>query len=479
MQPINTVPNQSGTILHKCQRFTPKKLTTEMLDLAEYSPGKKIAGKRFLEHSFGQGDILVPAVENYIQDALCQGMSKEEISTALSNDIYGFELDEGLFQYTLERLQGLLDKYQIPNVVWNLQKTDALKWTSPVSFDYIIGNPPYITYSEIDHENQQFLRENYASCKTGKFDYYYAFLELSVKCLNPGGIMVQLIPNNLYKNVYAKELRQMLLPFIQTIYLYPNQQLFQDTLTSVSILSLKAGMSTDHLVCENKTDGKKYQILKSELGEKWIFDSRPSSDSKVRFGDYFHASNAVATLCNNAYLLTEDETGTIERELCLPAASPKSLFLQKKVFILFPYQVTSTGSLRIPKEKFERDYPLATAHLRKYVNELQARKADKNATWYEYGRGQALQHIHQKKLLMPSVITKSVSVYALDEHTIPYTGIFITSKSDSNLELAKRILQSKDFLSYVNRIGIYMHGKSLRITCQDINNYMFSNKELY
>ena len=87
-----------------------------------------------------------------------------------------------------------------------------------------------------EEENRKYIRENFTTCKKGKFDYCYAFLEKGVGLLAPGGKMVQLIPSNIYKNVFADKLRKKLLPGVSTVWEYPNSPLFENTLTSSSIL---------------------------------------------------------------------------------------------------------------------------------------------------------------------------------------------------------------------------------------------------
>ena len=76
-------------------------------------------------------------------------------------------------------------------------------------------------------------------------------------------------------------------------------------------------------------------------------------------------------------------------------------------------------------------------------------------------------------MLLSTVITKEVKVYALSSETIPYSGIYITSDED-NLNRAKEVLESEEFLKYVKDIGINASGESIRITSKDINNYRFS-----
>jgi len=76
--------------------------------------------------------------------------------------------------------------------------------------------------------------------------------------------------------------------------------------------------------------------------------------------------------------------------------------------------------------------------------------------------------------LISTIITKKVEVYKVDTETIPYSGIFITAQNNEyTIDDAMEILKSKAFLDYVQRIGISISGQSLRITCKDVNNFMF------
>ena len=56
---------------------------------------------------------------------------------------------------------------------------------------------------------------------------------------------------------------------------------------------------------------------------------------------------------------------------------------------------------------------------------------------------------------------------------IPYSGIYIIAIKDKTLEEADKILKSKEFFNYIEGKGINASGNSLRITSQDINEFMF------
>lgn len=256
-------------IIKKCQKFTPQNVVKDMLDLAGYTHG--LSGKKVLEYSFGTGNIIKQIVKRYIEDALAQNIPVDSISAGLAADIYGIELDQQLYNQCVCDLNHLVSDYGVPYVNWSFVSTDALQWTTDIRFDFIIGNPPYISYHDIDEENRKYIRENFTTCKKGKFDYCYAFLEKGVGLLAPGGKMVQLIPSNIYKNVFADKLRKKLLPGVSTVWEYPNSPLFENTLTSSSILMYERREDIATISYRASPKDKTIQIMKGLLGERWVF----------------------------------------------------------------------------------------------------------------------------------------------------------------------------------------------------------------
>ncbi len=464
----------------KCQRFTPHETVIEMLQMAKYGVNNNIIGKKFLDNSFGSGNVLAEAVKCYISACEMAGFSPAVIAEMLHRDIYGIELDEELYAQCLTRLNAIAENHNLPQVSWNLLCTDSLRWETDDRFDFIVGNPPYIAYREIDEQNRKYLRENFKSCGRGKFDYCYAFIEKALRMLSENGILVQLVPNNIYKNVFAEDLRSMLCTHITQIDIFPSQHLFEEVLTSTSIFVYEANAQSEEIICRDNTSKHEYRIKRSSLQGKWIFrETKNSSKTSYRFGDYFNASSAVATLLNEAFILSQEtiDTAGIEKDVIRPAVSPKAMHLKRAEYIIFPYFYDEGRLCRIPPESFEKEYPNAAQYLKTFLDKLQARKSDKSAHWFEYGRSQALQHLNQEKLLLSTVITNNVEVYRIDCEGIPYTGIYVIPTGNKSIDFAERILKSKEFMEYIKGIGISVNGKSIRITCSDINNYRFKMED--
>ncbi len=67
------------------------------------------------------------------------------------------------------------------------------------------------------------MKENFKTCKKGKFDYSYAFIEKSYNLLKSNGKLVYIIPSNIFKNVFARNLRELLKKDIISIIDFPSR----------------------------------------------------------------------------------------------------------------------------------------------------------------------------------------------------------------------------------------------------------------
>ena len=73
-------------------------------------------------------------------------MSRTRIKNGLAKDIYGIEIDEEQYKKCIDNLDKVLKRNDIDKVDWKVINADYLKWNTTIKFQYIVGNPPYITY---------------------------------------------------------------------------------------------------------------------------------------------------------------------------------------------------------------------------------------------------------------------------------------------------------------------------------------------
>lgn len=471
----------------KCQVFTPPDYVEKLLNIVGYR--SNLYGKRILENSCGDGNILVAIVKRYIEDCRHKGISDEKIRKGLSKDIIGYEIDPKQVALCVDNLNKVLNQHGIDTIKWQIYQKDYLRSDIECLYDYIIGNPPYITYSEMRLEDQNFLRSTYKSCEKGKFDYCYAFIDKSISELSADGKMAYLIPSSIFKTVFGQNLRDIMKPYIQEIIEYTRSDIFDDALVKPAIVLLEKDKIGDRVLYSDSNGKKKRAVSIDRLAEKWMFSDVQGGSR--RFGDYFKVSHVVATLLNRAYVLedgTYKETGKyylvdgyhIEKDVVRRTATPRTKQFNLNELIVFPYYYNEGNLCKYSVEEFEKNYPGAVSYLKQFRNELAARKSDKSAKWFEYGRSQALGKLDVDKLLISTIISKEVVAYMLPSDCIPYAGMFVVpvDREDKlTLQDAYNILKSDDFFGYAQNIGIHINGNSVRVTSKDIENYMIKERD--
>lgn len=465
----------------KCQVFTPQDYVEKILDDVGYI--SNLYGKKVLENSCGDGNILAKVVERYIADGKANGLSRTKIKNGLKKDIVGVEIDKEQSQKCIERLNVILEKNDIPIIEWKIYTEDYLRYQINETFDYIVGNPPYITYSEMKETDQHYLREHFKTCGKGKFDYCYAFIEKSLEDLAVNGKMAYLIPVSIFKTVFGETLRKSMKAYVRKITEYTQEGVFDEALVKPAILVLEKNEASNQLrYIDDASDTGRIIDIES-LSAKWMFND--DTDGNHRFGDYYKVAHVVATLLNKAFVLSDfEETRDsyivdgcrIEKAVIRTTDTPKNRQYGKEEKIIFPYFYTDGKLNHYTEEQFEERFPGAVEYLYRFRDGLLARKSDNASLWFEYGRSQALAGISKEKLLISTVISSNVEVYELPADSIPYAGMYVVPSTDDknmNLQRAKEILESNDFYQYVQNIGIHINGISVRITSKDIENYRF------
>lgn len=464
----------------KCQIFTPLDYVVKLLNTIDYS--ENLYGKKVLENSCGDGNILEEIVKRYIRNSLYQGFSKQKIKEGLANDIWAFEIDEKHISNCIERLNILAYSFGLTGIRWNIQNRDYLHFDMDNYFDYIIGNPPYVSYRDIQNDIREFVKEKFEVCKFGKFDYCYAFIEKSIKDLKPEGKMAYLIPASIMKNVFGKDLRNFMLPHLEEVYDYSELNIFKNALTTSAILNIKKNTFSTKIKYTEVKENKSRMIKKQDLGSKWVFSKDNNAISEgEKFGNYFKVANSVATLANKIFVLHEYEDidnnfikvgeFLIEKNILRKASSPKGEAKGKKEYIIFPYRYEDGKVLNYSTEEFEFFFPECSKYLKDKKELLLKRDTDNKAKWFDYGRSQALEHINQEKLLVSSIVTGEVKLYKLNKDTVPYSGFYIIPKTSKSLDEAIDLLGDSKFIEYIKSIGISASGNSKRITVKDIENF--------
>ena len=112
------------------------------------------------------------------------------------------------------------------------------------SFDYIIGNPPYVSITHLPTSEREEFRRRFFSAE-GRFDLYLLFFEKALRLLNPNGRLVFITPEKfLYVNT-AQSLRRILGNYCVREIEFISEETFGDLVTYPTITTVDSVVHPD------------------------------------------------------------------------------------------------------------------------------------------------------------------------------------------------------------------------------------------
>lgn len=193
--------------------YTRREVVEFILDLAGYTADRPLYTYSLLEPSFGDGDFLEIVIERLLTSWRHGNPSGEAVSI-LGPCIRGVELHETSFRATRGKVIALLEQAGIDAdsasqlaARWLVQD-DFLLTDLPDSFDYVVGNPPYVRQELIPGVLLAEYRARYQTI-FDRADIYIPFIERSLSLLNRGGTLGFICADRWMKNRYGGPLRRM------------------------------------------------------------------------------------------------------------------------------------------------------------------------------------------------------------------------------------------------------------------------------
>lgn len=161
------------------QYYTPSELAEWMVQIAEGNPNDRV-----LEAGCGEGVFL---------EALLQAGYK---------NITGYDIDPANCQVVRDRFGS---KVQV-------HRKNFLTASRDPCWDLLIGNPPYVSWRNMEEANKKILRNDpfWKQYSSGEWDLFYAFIIAGTYALRPGGKMVFVVPSNWMTATYAQPVREHL-----------------------------------------------------------------------------------------------------------------------------------------------------------------------------------------------------------------------------------------------------------------------------
>jgi hypothetical protein len=134
------------------------------------------------------------------------------------------------------------------------------------SFDFVVGNPPYVGIDKLSEEERQRYRGRFSSA-SGRMDLYFLFFEQSLKLLKEGGMLSFITPEKWTYVESAAPLRRLLSRFHIEEIEHVREDAFENRTTYPAITTVrKASPSTTRVTLRN---GTTYTTTLSTAGASW------------------------------------------------------------------------------------------------------------------------------------------------------------------------------------------------------------------
>lgn len=475
--------------MRNVQIFTPEHITYTMFNEIGYM-GAIVRKKHIIDNSCGNGAILKLVVKHYINVCLTYNVSKEEIIRELETYIHGVEIDENLYNETINNLNQLANTYSLGKINWDIINEDTMyveKYNGMM--DYVIGNPPYCNIHDIEETKREKVKSfNFAN--GGMTDMYLVFFEIGIKMLNTNGRLIYITPNSWLTSKaginfkkYLKESKTL-----HEIYQYGHKKIFDNatTYTSLTLLS-KRPKKDNTFICYRNTSNSSCLMTKS-------------------------IENLEHCMINDNIYLTDKETLKTLRQIDIFSNSLKGkknrirvkngfATLKDKFFIIDDCKLDCDNIINVTKasngetHRFFYPYdktgkPLELNDINEQLVQYMLEKADKlgidttKPQWYIYGRTQALNDVRYKKIAL-NIIVRDKSDFKISvtkEQEGVYSGFYIPLYETYEDKVSEIInfIYCDSFIDYIKAVGKYKSGGYYTFSSKELEiwlNYCLENKE--
>ena len=472
--------------------YTPSWIVRLILSEVGYSEGA-LEGGWLLDPACGDGAFLEEAVRLFIQKAQEAGWPPAAISEALSERIWGIDIDEAAVEKARERLTALTQALGLPLPTWRLQKGDAIDpfWmaTHRGQFRYVVGNPPYVRIQHLGEARRVHLQKHFQFCQSGSTDLYIAFFEAGLHLLEEGGWLGYITPNTYFYTKTAERFRSYLSQsgYLRKIIDFRDEQVFEKVTTYSAITILQKRPSLAEVSLAEGTLGEIRSlghVVASALSKDGWTIAPPTILKRLEaiekrgqpLGKIAQIHVGITTLADELYIfhrprwqgelaqirLRDGRCFWVEGRLLRPIVKVSILRSpdeEQDLWLLFPYEKVEGKYQLIPEAALAERFPHAYKYFLAVRERLLLRDKGKPNPygWYAFGRHQGLDTTWGPKILVPPVVKEPrFIVWKRPEYTY-YAGYGIHYEGD--LEDLAAQLQSQEMAFYLRyRARCYQGG---------------------
>ncbi|OOG38727.1 Eco57I restriction-modification methylase domain-containing protein [Rhodanobacter sp. C05] len=484
--------------------FTRPEVVDAILDLAGYQSDRPLHGLRLLEPSFGAGDFLLRAARRLWSAFVRDGGTPATAVKNLRNAITAVELHQSTFDLTSQRLvdqltqQGLCPRDADALCTSWLIRDDFLLTPLDGSFDFVIGNPPYVRQERIPAALLNEYRRRFRTLYD-RADLYIPFFERALDLLNEDGVLGYICANRWLKNRYGGPLREKITngywlkyfidmevtdAFHSEVIAYPAITIFQRAIPELAtrqstraagsdvVVAQSLPLLVDALLDPSNSSGAVSEFKLDAVGSApLLLDDIPrlvllrriehalptleQAGCKVGIG--------VATGCDRVFIDAMDAL-PVEPERKLPLVMARDLVDGNIRWggkaVLNPFD--ESGQL-VPLESFPRFKRYLHAHRDSVTSRHVAQRNPEG--WYRTIDRIQPGLLEMPKLLVPDI--KGEGVFVMDEgRYYPHHNLYFITSSEWDLRALQTVLRSSLTLMVVATYCTRMAGGFLRFQAQ-------------
>lgn len=297
-------------------------------------------------------------------------------------------------------------------------------------FDFIIGNPPYVSITGLDAEERTRFRQRYHTA-SGRFDLYLLFFEQALDLLAPSGRLVFVTPEKYLYVQSAGEARRIIgasgLEEVELI----DEHSFPGLVTYPAITTIaRAHRRRPARIL--RRDGVFSEVTLATDGGSWLpsINGVLPSDSMHTLEDAFsRISCGVATGADEIFVIRKDALPAGLGEYAFPTLSGRELSFDEEPapssMMLLPYG--PTGELLAESELGLLGEYLGEASRRE---RLEQRTCVNRKPWYAFHETPPVADIRKPKILCKDITSRPWFVADESGDIVPRHSVYYLVPND-------------------------------------------------
>lgn len=462
------------------QVFTPPALVNFILDQAGYRAGAGILRRRLLEPACGEGAFLVAAAHRLADELEGDGVvlqrvqGRRALADAMERCLRGVDLDAAAVTRALGALHAFFlertgapppDNHMRGNIVCSDYLLGERSWPDE-GFDFVVGNPPYVSTTAIGGAYKAQLRAEYSTA-SGRLDLYGVFIERAVVSMRPSGTLAFIVPDKFLASQSALPLRAFLRQrgVVRAILRFQSHKVFDDAATVPCVLVFERGGLEDRpftsAVCEYKNGTSPGRVVVHEemklphsrlANDGWLTSSDALEElaqriagAHPRLGQLSERISAgFATGRDGVFVVPQEVARTLDPALLRPAVRGRDLapfsVADPHLSIIVPYTYGDGRPELVALGKYRR----TLAYLTRFRHDLERRHCVRawEKRWFDLHDPVPFDLAAVPKILVPDVAESPRFVFDEGKYCPLHSAYYVVPSAVDG-HFAAAVLNSK------------------------------------